>query len=401
MSHSGNPDSHRFDSNPGGVVIGGDFQGLSVLRSLSKQGIPTLLIDRELGIARFSRHVGRFRKYKCDDDRGLIWFLETLAINEGLQGWVVFANDDETARVLSRYRARLARYYRIPVPAWSVMETVYNKKLTYALAERLGVAAPATFFPADETDLEQVPFGFPLIIKPAIRDHFYERTKTKAIKVSTRAELIDEYRKVIKIIPRSEVMVQEIIPHVGGNLFSFGTVFKDGSPLAKVVARRLRQHPMDFGHATTFAVTTDIPELERLGTLLLRSIDYYGPAEVEFMKDPRDGRFKLLEINPRLWGWHSLAGAAGVDLPLVLYGDMTGVAYPAAKEFDVGVKWVRPITDLPTALGEIIRRRLRIREYFSSLWGSREFAPSLSWDDPLPFLMEFLLLPYLWKKRGF
>jgi len=35
-----------------------------------------------------------------------------------------------------------------------------------------------------------------------------------------------------------------------------------------------------------------------------------------------------------------------------------------------------------------------------SLKGEREFAV-LSLKDPLPFVIELLLLPYLWRKRGF
>ena len=36
-------------------------------------------------------------------------------------------------------------------------------------------------------------------------------------------------------------------------------------------------------------------------------------SQVEFKRDPRDGRFKLMEVNPRLWLWHGLAAALGVD----------------------------------------------------------------------------------------
>ena len=42
---------------------------------------------------------------------------------------------------------------------------------------------------------------------------------------------------------------------------------------------------------------------------------YQGLSQVEFKRDPRDGRYKLMEINPRLCQWHGLAAACGVDLP--------------------------------------------------------------------------------------
>jgi hypothetical protein len=31
-----------------------------------------------------------------------------------------------------------------------------------------------------------------------------------------------------------------------------------------------------------------------------------------------------MEVNPRLWQWHGLAAACGVDLPLIAYRDLTG-----------------------------------------------------------------------------
>ncbi len=81
---------------------------------------------------------------------------------------------------------------------------------------------------------------------------------------------------------------------------------------------------MDFGRATTLAETVDIPELEVLGSRFLLAAGYEGLAEVEFMLDTRDNTYKLLEVNPRVWGWHTLAGRAGVDLPFLFYQDVVG-----------------------------------------------------------------------------
>ena len=99
------------------------------------------------------------------------------------------------------------------------------------------------------------------------------------------------------------------------------------------MAHRMRQHPMDFGRATTLAETVDIPELEVLGSKLLLAAGYEGLAEVEFMFDTRDNTYKLLEVNPRVWGWHTLAGRAGVDLPFLFYQDAVGE--PAADSAGV------------------------------------------------------------------
>ena len=65
-------------------------------------------------------------------------------------------------------------------------------------------------------------------------------------------------------------------------------------------------------------------EVVDAGLALLRALWFHGISQVEFKRDPRDGRFKLMEVNPRLWQWHGLAAACGVDLPLIAYRDLTG-----------------------------------------------------------------------------
>jgi predicted ATP-grasp superfamily ATP-dependent carboligase len=384
----------------GAVIIGGDFQGLGILRSLARQGVPICLLDRGACIARFSRYKKRF--ISCPDVReGALFFnfLKDLAVRGNLDGWIIYPNDDETVHFLAKYKERLEEHYRVPMPSWDVVKFAYEKRLTYELAQRCGIAIPQTFYVADLQELEQLSLEFPVIIKPSIKDHFYPTAKRKAIRVDDKRELAQEFEKAASIVDSSEIMIQELIPGGPDHLFSVGSLCRDGRILARVVARRTRQHPMDFGHATTYAETVDIPELEEIAQKILEAMGYYGLSEVEFMLDPRDGRYKLIEINARPWGWHTLAIGAGVDLPFLLYRDMLGEGV-AADGFERNAKWIRLTTDIPTAMGEIFGGRMKLADYLGSLGGKKQFAV-LSMRDPLPFFMELVMLPYLWKKRGF
>jgi len=76
---------------------------------------------------------------------------------------------------------------------------------------------------------------------------------------------------------------------------------------------------MDFGRASTFVETVDDPAASTTAIRLIEALRYTGIAEVEFKRDRRDGKLKLLDINPRVWGWHSLCGFAGVDYPYLLW----------------------------------------------------------------------------------
>jgi predicted ATP-grasp superfamily ATP-dependent carboligase len=166
-----------------------------------------------------------------------------------------------------------------------------------------------------------------------------------------------------------------------------------------MVVRRRRQHPPEFGRASTFVETVDLPELESMSVEFLRSIDFYGLAELEYKRDPRDGVLKLLDFNARCWGYHGLGARAGVDFPALLFEDLAGRT-PRERHAEIGVRWVRLVTDLPTGALEIARRRLSVRGYLRTL-ADADVESVFSRDDPLPGLLELALVPYLVRKRGY
>ena len=387
-------------NKPGAVITGGDFQGLGVLRTLGRKGIPVIVLDSDHCIGQYSRFKKKFLKSPHpSQNESYVQFLIDLAKSEKIYGWVIFPNSDEAVYVLSKYKEVLGEFYRIPTPCWEVIQNVYIKEKTYQFAEKHGIPIPKTFYPKNVSELLALDLPFPAVIKPSIRDHFYNQIKIKAFKINNKEDLIKTYKWVCSIIDPSEVIVQDFIPGGPKNLYSFCPFMKDSKVLASIMARRTRQHPMDFGHASTFVELVDIPEMKRIGEKFLQLINFYGIAEVEFMRDPRDNQFKLLEVNPRVWGWHSLAIGAGVDFPYLLYQDMIGEKVEVSLPLN-HLKWVRLTTDIPTVFLEIFKGKMKLSEYITSMKGKKKDAV-LSLTDPLPFIAEVALIPYLWRKRGF
>ncbi len=388
---------------PGVIITGGDFQALGALRTFAKKKIPVIVCDSVFMVHNITSY-SRFRSKYCKspkiwDESAFIDFFLELAVKKNLYGWLVLPNNDRSVYIFSKYKELLNQFYTVPIPDLNVIENLYIKKNTYQLAEKNGIPIPKSFFPSGLDELMNMDFDFPMVVKPSVRDHFFEKVKKKAFKVSNKADLEKKYRYVCSIIDPCEIIVQEFIPGGSKNLYSFCPFFKDGRIIAGIGARRTRQHPMDFGRASTFAELVDIPEIETYAQKFLSQINYYGIAEVEFMYDPISKDYKLIEVNPRIWGWHSLAIAAGADLPYYLYLDSIGKSLafqPIAKT----KKWIRLITDIPTVLSEIVKRRMTILEYIDSMRGDKEFAV-FSLADPLPFVAEILLLPYLIMKKGY
>jgi D-aspartate ligase len=389
-----------MSSGAGAVVVGGDFQGLGIVRSLGRRGVPVCVIDDERSIARFSRytrHAVRVPDLR-DEERTVNAVLE-IGHRLGLRGWVLFPTREETVAAFSRHRERLTEWFRVPTPGWSTIRWAWDKRNTYQLASELGILAPRTWYPFTVAELDAVPGEYPLVVKPAIKERFVYATKAKAWRADSREQLVELFTRASGLVDDGEVMIQELIPGDGRHQFAYCAFFKDGQAVGKMVARRSRQHPPEFGKASTFVETVDLPELEALSERFLRAIDYYGLVELEYKRDPRDGRFRLLDVNARTWGYHSLGPRAGVDFPSLLFDDQLDA--PAAPcRTQAGVGWIRLATDLPTAAVEILGGRSALRDYVRSL-RRIDTEAVFTRDDPLPGLVECVLIPYLAVKRGF
>ena len=141
----------------------------------------------------------------------------------------------------------------------------------------------------------------------------------------------------------------------------------------------------------------ELPIIEELSQRFLKAIDYYGLVEVEFKLDPRDGEYKLLDVNARSWGFHSLGSAAGVDFSYMLYADQVGKPIPPCRA-KPGIGWLRLLTDVPTAISDILNREY----YFGRILGfatENSSGVHILSKGSLPSIAEIILLPYLMAKK--
>jgi D-aspartate ligase len=390
----------QFTNITGAVVVGGDFQGLGIVRSLGRRGVPVCVVDDEHSISRFSRYANQaVRVPDLRDDEHIVKTLLDIGQRLGLRGWVLYPTREELVAAFARHRSVLAGLYRVPTPEWRTVRWAWDKRNTYRLARKLAIPTPRTWYPKSIGELSSLKPYLPLVIKPAIKEHFIYATKAKAWRADSEEELTARFQQAAKLVSAGEVMLQELIPGDGRQQFSFCAFFKQGRPLGSMTAQRRRQHPPEFGRASTFVETIELPLLETLATRFLKAINYYGLAEVEFKQDPRDGEYKLLDVNARTWGYHTLGGRAGVDFPYLLFADQIGEQRPVCRA-QVGLKWVRLITDVPTGVLEVFHGRLGWREYLTSLLDVQTESVFCR-EDPLPGLMEISFIPYLIFKRGF
>jgi D-aspartate ligase len=385
-------------TNVGALVVGGDHPGLGIVRSLGRRGIPVYVVDDQYSISKFSRYPTRVLQVDnlLDEERTVETILK-IGRRFDLKDWVLYPTRDETVAAFSRHAARLGEYFRVTTPAWDTIRWAWDKKNTYDLAEKLGIPAPKTWNPKTAEELELLRNKLPLALKPAVKENFFYATGAKAWRADTLEELKAIYHRAQKQIKPEEILIQEIIPGDGRQQYSFCAFVRGGEIHSSLVARRVRQHPREFGRAATYVETTDLPEIEGLSAEFLKAIDFYGVVELEFKHDNRDGKYKLLDVNARIWGFHILGAAAGVDFAYMLFADQLGMQIEKVRA-RAGVGWLRLITDIPTALTQISQGHVTLKSYVDSVKRTRVESVFAA-EDPLPSLAEFLMLPYLVTKK--
>jgi D-aspartate ligase len=384
--------------NTGALVMGADYRALGVVRSLGRRGIPVWVVKQGGHlVAATSRYASRRVPWPEGSDLGKIAFLLDLSATYGLHRWMLIPTDDYTVGLASRHHDELASKYRLTVPPWETLRWACDKRRLHEIADKVGVHQPWTICPLNREHLAAMDCPFPVILKPAVRLRPSNLSIPKAWLAEDRDSLRARYDEASALLSPADLIVQEIVPGGGETQFSYAAVCKDGCSLAYVVARRTRQFPKDFGQLSTYVETVDVPEVIEPAERLLAAVRFTGLVEVEFKRDPRDGQFKVLDINPRVWGWHTLSRRAGVDFPHLLWLLASGEPVPRLSG-RAGERWVHLSADLRVAIEEIVGGRLPWREYLRSIRGPLESA-LFSWDDPLPGLFDLPLFAYAKGKR--
>ena len=304
------------------VVDVGWVNGLAAIRSLGRAGVPVLALDHRPSALGFRSRYARPRV--CPDPQDESAFVDYLAaLGKELEAPApVFATHDEPLNAIARGADRLGGRFLFPFPPWPVLSRIQSKRTQYEAAEAAGIAVPRTVAPgsAAEAHAAADELGYPVLVKPSSTEGFKRRFGRQ----NFRCETADDVETAYSDAEEYEPLVQEAIPGGDGTLFTLGSYLAaDGEPLGVFSGRKLRQTPPGAGTCRVGEAVWDGEVVEQ-GLRLLKALGHTGLSQVEFKRDPRDGVLKLMEVNPRLWQWHGLSAACGVDVTRIAYDDLVG-----------------------------------------------------------------------------
>ena len=297
---------------------------------------------------------------------------------------VLFFDQDPYVLFVSRYRETLGQAFRFAIASPSLVEDLVDKARFHALAERVDLPVPATRLirPTEGCDPPALDLTFPIIVKPTHRDsHGFWMSfvgDAKALRVDTPDALDDLWPRLIGA--STGILAQELVPGPELRIESYHVyVDEDGAVVADFTGRELRTYPSEFGHSTS-VVTTDAADVRALGRRIIERLDLKGVAKVDFKRAP-DGELFLLEVNPRFSFWSHPGAKAGVNLPALVFGDLTGKTRPTIRRAHAGVSWCEVMSDAKASRASGIP----IVRWTSWLIRCQAKA-AIAWDDPMPFL---------------
>jgi D-aspartate ligase len=372
---------------PGAIVIGGYANGVSALRGLARAGVRTaVILTKSHDVAQHSRYAHETHRVLDLQERpdGLIELLQRQT--KQWSGWAIIPTNDYALTALARHRELLSRWYRVTVPHQEIVRRVVDKGETYRLAREVGVDVPRSYGPASQMTASREDISYPVVVKPLESALFWETFGKKLIVARDRAELRAAVTQMQ--LTGTEAEVFDLVPGPDSRFFNY-TVYLDrrSQPVAEFSFRKLRKAPPFYGVARA-AEVADIPELREPTIALLQRMGWQGMASAEYKLDPRDGRYRLMEINGRCFLSHGLPTRCGVNYPLLAWREHAlGETVSAQPNGWRGV-WLHLHADLLyTAVqergpdwswGDFIRS-------YRGPWVDAVWSPG----DPMPFLAQW------------
>lgn len=231
-----------------------------------------------------------------------------IAIREELEKYhydIVIPMNDDVAIILSKHKEELKSLTTIAVNDWDVFQMAIDKLKTMSVCMQSGLPCPQTFMSKDEFLKLKDEVKYPLVVKP--------RTACAAVgfHISTNeADLLDYYDKAeVKYGP---CLVQEYIPQDGLQYKAELYIDSNGDLKGACVFAKVRWYPIDGG-SSTLNETVDRPDIITDCKRLLEKINWRGYADIDLIEDTRDGKAKIMEINPRITGSVKICFEAGVN----------------------------------------------------------------------------------------
>lgn len=297
---------------------------LAAVRNLGGRGLSIAIASDAFSPTRFSRYSKKSFEY---DD----FVIDLLQILKENNIDVVLPAGYHSNIACSKNKKEISKYSNILISDYKKIKIVSDKSSLYNFLKKNKIPSPKTYILKKDSDIKRVDINGAMIIKSS------EELKGKKIEyIKNKTELIEIFKKR-RIFGKQ--IVQERINGFGCGYFA---LCKGGEILANFQHKRIRQYP-ESGGISSFSQSFYDKRIEKIGEKIIKKLGWDGLIMIEFIFDEEKKGYKVIEINPKLWGSLDLAIASGIEFPYLYYLAAKGIKF-AVPKYKEGVKfqWVLP-----------------------------------------------------------
>jgi len=234
----------------------------------------------------------------------------------------------------------LAECFTFPRQPPGLVTRLYNKRSMYHLCKELDIPTAETLFPTNVEEVVEFLGGvrFPVVLKAIDGDRLERRGVFSIVIAKDRDELLDAFRRLDEP-GYPNLMLQEYIPGEDDTIWMFNGYFdRESECRFGITGRKLRQNPVHTG-MTSLGICLPNETVDLNTRRIAKAVGYRGIIDIGYRYDDRDGRYKVLDINPRVGATFRLfVDRNGMDVVRALYLDLTGQRVPEAEP-RWGRKW--------------------------------------------------------------
>lgn len=241
---------------------------------------------------------------------------------------IPLTNNDGYVQSLSAQRDTLGANVVVPHESPQMLTRISDKNHFNAVCAEAGVGTPGTVvldFAAGRPSADDVTFPYPIIVKPAdsaLHNALSMPGKRKLYEVASRDELDALIGRLADAGYTGEMLAQDLIP--GDDILSV-TIYraKNGEITLARTSKVLLQDPRPaYLGIPDVQVVQDMPDVVDASRRILETAGYHGFANLDAIRDPRDGSVKFFEVNPRYGRNCYYATGSGANVAEQLVADL-------------------------------------------------------------------------------
>ena len=338
------------------------------------------------------------REYEKDFVLSLLSYGKSMCKEYGRRLLLLPTADDALLIIANNYKELIKYFIILGDPTEKEgFKKFMRKDYFFEMVKKADLPTPQTIPCIADSDIDYAVknITYPCVVKPIIKDmnfSFFKRYNAKAIEFDSSELLYSTLSELIK--EGHEVLVQEKIPgNYGVNTLDFFSN-REGDIIAAYASYQARQDRPQYGTCTVMESKWN-PEMFEYGKKIIKSLKYWGMGTLEYKKDPRDGKFKFIELNVRPVLSIYKATGGGVNIPFIGYQDI--YEKPNQKSIITpspgtnGLRWISLLEDFIVVMKSNNGLATRIKMFMSSLHGKRVYAV-FSLNDPLPSIVHLLVV---------